>query len=103
MSLKVGILGATGMVGQRFVQFLDGHPQFELGALFASPNSAGKEYGKVGKWAIEAAMPEDVALMEVEATTAQAVLKSGVALVFSALPSAVAGEVESEIAEAGVP
>lgn len=103
MPLKVGLLGATGMVGQRFVQFLDGHPQFRLDGLFASENSAGKEYGKVGKWAIESPLPDDVAGMEIELTTAKAVVKSGVALVFSALPSAVAGQVETEISEAGVP
>ena len=91
------------MVGQRFVQFLDGHPQFKLDALFASENSAGKEYGKVGKWAIEVPLPEDVGLMEVLNTTAKAVVGSGVSVVFSALPSGVAGVVESQIAEAGIP
>jgi aspartate-semialdehyde dehydrogenase len=91
------------MVGQRFVQFLDHHPQFKLDALFASPASAGREYGRIGKWSIETELPEAVADMEVEATTATAVVKSGVSLVFSALPSAVAGEVETDIAQAGVP
>ncbi len=103
MPLKVGLLGATGMVGQRFVQFLDGHPQFELDTLFASKNSAGKQYGKIGKWTIEAPLPDAVASMRVEETTAKTVSKSGVSLVFSALPSAVAGDLETEIAELGIP
>jgi aspartate-semialdehyde dehydrogenase len=102
VTLKVGVLGATGMVGQRFIQFLDGHPQFELAALFASQNSAGKEYGKTGKWTIEAPLPEAFAGMEVENTTVGAIEKSGVGLVFSALPSAIALDLESAIAEAGV-
>lgn len=103
MARKAGLLGATGMVGQRFIQFLDHHPQFELAALFASKNSAGKEYGKIGKWTIEAEMPEFAAAMEVEDTTVEGVEASGVDLVFSALPSGIAGPIEREIADAGVP
>lgn len=103
MTLKAGLLGATGMVGQRFIQFLDGHPQFKLDALFASKNSAGREYGKIGKWTIEAEMPDSVADMVVEETRTAAIRKSGVDFVFSALPSSIAGPIELDIAEAGVP
>jgi aspartate-semialdehyde dehydrogenase len=57
--LKVGVLGATGMVGQRFVSLLDNHPWFELAAIGASPSSAGKSYGDAvaGRWALGTAIP----------------------------------------------
>ena len=50
--LKVGIIGATGMVGQRFIMLLNEHPYFEITALVASPRSAGQKYGKavLGRW-----------------------------------------------------
>ncbi|MGE0545666.1 MAG: aspartate-semialdehyde dehydrogenase [Kofleriaceae bacterium] len=57
--LKVGVLGATGMVGQRFVSLLDGHPWFELTAVAASPSSAGKSYANAveGRWALDRPIP----------------------------------------------
>ncbi len=60
--LKVGIIGATGMVGQRFITLLENHPYFEIAALIASPRSAGKTYTEaVGeRWKLAAAMPECV-------------------------------------------
>ncbi len=60
--LKVGILGATGMVGQRFVALLDGHPWFETAVLAASPRSAGKTYGEAvkGRWVMESNIPDSV-------------------------------------------
>ncbi|MDO5602538.1 MAG: aspartate-semialdehyde dehydrogenase [Oscillospiraceae bacterium] len=62
---RVGIVGATGMVGQRFVSLMDGHPWFELTALAASPRSAGKSYREaVGpRWAMETPMPQKAADM----------------------------------------
>ena len=50
--LKVGIIGATGMVGQRFIMLLSEHPYFEINAVVASPRSAGQKYGKavLGRW-----------------------------------------------------
>ena len=58
---KVGVIGATGMVGQRFVTLLEGHPWFQLTALAASARSAGKTYEEAAadRWAMEAPMPED--------------------------------------------
>jgi aspartate-semialdehyde dehydrogenase len=91
------------MVGQRFIQFLDGHPQFSLETLFASKNSAGKRYAKIGKWTIEAKLPDDVGEMVVEELTLENLKEAGVDLAFSALPSAIAGPIEKEIAEAGIP
>ena len=60
--LRVGILGGTGMVGQRFISLLDNHPWFEVTTIAASPRSAGKTYGECveGRWKLEVPMPESV-------------------------------------------
>ena len=65
--LKVGIIGATGMVGQRFIMLLHEHPYFEITAIIASPRSAGQKYGKavLGRWKMKDACPEDVLNMTV--------------------------------------
>ena len=65
--LKVGIIGATGMVGQRFVTLLQNHPYFEIAALVASPRSAGKSYEEAvgSRWKLAAEMPESVKKMVV--------------------------------------
>ncbi|MCR4625908.1 MAG: aspartate-semialdehyde dehydrogenase, partial [Lachnospiraceae bacterium] len=65
--LKAGILGATGMVGQRFIQLLENHPWFEVAAVAASPRSAGKTYAEaVGdRWKMDTPMPEAVKNMVV--------------------------------------
>lgn len=69
---KVGIIGATGMVGQRFVTLLSGHPWFEITALAASPRSAGKTYEEAlgGRWVMKTELPKDVASMVVMDATA---------------------------------
>jgi len=100
MAVQVGILGATGAVGQRFIQLLDGHPTFEIAALTASESSAGKTYREAAKWRVETQIPEEIAEMEVGATTPEAV-SDDVDLLFSSLPSSVASEVEPEFLEAG--
>ena len=66
--LKVGVLGATGMVGQRFITLLDNHPWFEVVTLAASPRSAGKTYEEaVGdRWKMTVPMPERVKKMIVD-------------------------------------
>lgn len=65
--LKVGIIGATGMVGQRFVMLLNEHPYFEITALIAGPRSAGQKYGKavLGRWKMNSVCPENILNMEV--------------------------------------
>lgn len=65
--LKVGIIGATGMVGQRFIMLLNEHPYFEITALVAGPRSAGQKYGKavLGRWKMNAVCPERILNMEV--------------------------------------
>lgn len=95
--IKVGVLGATGAVGQRFVQMLQGHPWFEITALFASERSAGKRYVDACRWNLRGDMPapmRDVIIQECEPGP-------DCQIVFSALPSETAGEIEEDFAEAG--
>jgi aspartate-semialdehyde dehydrogenase len=98
--LKVGILGATGAVGQRFAQLLAGHPWFEIAALTASDRSVGKRYADACKWLLRGGMPPAVADLKVVSTEAAAIPPE-VRLLFSALPGASAGAVEEELAAAG--
>ncbi len=98
--IKVGILGATGAVGQRFVQLLAGHPWFEIGALTASDRSVGKRYGDAAKWLLRGGMPPAVADLPV-LPTETAAIPGDVRLLFSALPGGNAGQVETDLAAAG--
>ena len=100
MPVRVGILGATGAVGQRFIQLLDGHPTFELAAVTASESSAGRTYRDAAKWRLGSPIPDDVAEMTVGETDPSAV-PDDVDLLFSSLPSGVAAEVEPAFLEAG--
>jgi len=100
MTVKVGVLGATGAVGQRLIQLLDPHPDFELAAVTASESSAGKTYRAAAKWRIDAPIPERVAEREVVETTPEAV-PDDVSLIFSSLPSSVGEAVEGAFCEAG--
>ncbi len=95
--IKVGVLGATGAVGQRFVQLLAEHPWFELSALAASERSAGKCYGEAVKWRLEGPMPAAARELPVRATEPGLECE----VVFSALDAAVAGPVEEAFAKAG--
>ena len=97
--IKVGVLGATGMVGQRFIQLLENHPWFEISALAASERSAGKPYKEtmLGRWKLETPIPKEVAAMEVKECTPNLDCR----IVFSALDSNVAGPVEEEFARSG--
>jgi aspartate-semialdehyde dehydrogenase len=95
--VRVGILGATGIVGQHFIQFLQGHPWFEITALAASGRSEGRTYAEACRWVISAEMPPTVRAMLL------ASCEPGLDcdLVFSALPSDIAGPVEEQFAAAG--
>ena len=97
MKIPVGVLGATGMVGQHFVKFLQSHPQFELTWVGASDRSAGKAYRDATSWRLDGAMPEATAGLTVEEC------KPGNApkLVFSATDASVATEIERAFAGAG--
>jgi aspartate-semialdehyde dehydrogenase len=94
--ISVGVLGATGMVGQKFVELLSSHPWFEIVALAASDRSVGKRYGDAIKWSMPHALPEKIADMAVAACRPDLPCK----LVFSGLDSAVAGEIEESFARA---
>ena len=85
--LKVGILGATGMVGQRFITLLDGHPWFEVVTVAASPRSAGKTYEEAvgGRWKMTAPMPEAVKGLVVSNVKEVEKVAAGVDFVFSAV------------------
>jgi aspartate-semialdehyde dehydrogenase len=95
--IKVGVLGATGSVGQRFVQLLSDHPWFELTALAASERSAGKRYRDACNWFLSSDIPERAAGMTVHP------VQTGLdcRLVFSALPGNVAKEMEESFASSG--
>lgn len=95
--LPVAILGATGLVGQRLVQMLENHPWFEVRALAASDNSAGKKYAEAVKWHLSGEIPAAVRDLPVEPCEP----KFDTPLVFSALPSDVAGDVETAFVQAG--
>ena len=100
MSTRVAVLGATGAVGQRLVQLLDPHPEFEIAALTASPASAGSPYREAAKWRVDTPIPESVAGTTVTETDPEAV-PDDVALCFSSLPSGVGAAVEPDFVEAG--
>ncbi len=95
--LKVGVLGATGAVGQRFAQLLTDHPYFDLTVLAASERSAGKTYREATNWILTAPMPAHLADMTIEEMSTDLECD----LVFSALPTASAREWESQFAAAG--
>ena len=97
---RVGILGATGAVGQTFIRLLDDHPWFTVTAVAASARSAGQPYREAANWLSGAPIPEHVASLEVQRTEPDAL---DCDLVFSALDSSVAGEIERTFAGAGVP
>ena len=99
MKRKVAILGATGAVGQRYIQLLQSHPWFQIEVLAASERSAGKRYRDACNWIMESNLPKEIAEMTVADTTVDSVEKAGnVDLVFSSLPGDLAGPVESEFA-----
>lgn len=95
--IPVAILGATGNVGQRFVELLEGHPWFRVAELVASERSAGKRYAEATEWRLGATMPESVQDLPVLGYDAD--LQSVIA--FSGLPGEVAGEIEQRLAKNG--
>jgi len=96
--IKAGVLGATGAVGQRFIEGLSDHPWFELTSLAASSRSAGKKYCDAARWRLETEMPSDLGDMTVVNVDPNEVDAD---VVFSALPSDEAQKVEAEFAAAG--
>ncbi len=97
-SVKVAVLGATGMVGQRFITHLEGHPYFQLTDIAASERSSGKRYGDAVKWYLDVEMPDSVREKTVKNIDPKEIDAD---IVFSALPAEVAKDAEAAFAHAG--
>ena len=95
--LSVGILGATGIVGQRFIQLLEHHPWFEVSWLAASDRSEGQPYAQAARWRLKTAIPDRVAHMTVSPATPQGAPK----IIFAALDASIAKDLEPQFAAAG--
>jgi aspartate-semialdehyde dehydrogenase len=99
LNRKVAILGATGAIGQRYIELLLKHPWFKIEVLSASEKSAGKKYKDACNWVMETDLPKEIAEMTVADATVDAVKKAGnVDLIFTSLPGDLAGPVEEEFA-----
>jgi aspartate-semialdehyde dehydrogenase len=99
MKIAVGILGATGSVGQKFIELLEAHPWFEIKALAASERSAGKKYRDAVNWFMTKSLPDNIGDMTVMDCKPGNVFNCQI--VFSGLDSSVAGEIEEDFARAG--
>jgi aspartate-semialdehyde dehydrogenase len=95
--IPVGILGATGVVGQRFIQMLEKHPWFEVAWLAASDRSEGREYADAARWKLKTPIPASIAQMRVSPATPDGAPK----VIFAALDASIAAEMEPRFAEAG--
>jgi aspartate-semialdehyde dehydrogenase len=95
--IPVGILGATGMVGQRFIQLLENHPWFEVAWVAASERSSGLPYAEAARWKLNTPIPEAVANMRVS----DAAPDEAPRVIFAALDAGIAKELEPKFAEAG--
>ncbi|MGA2887415.1 MAG: aspartate-semialdehyde dehydrogenase [Terracidiphilus sp.] len=93
----IGILGATGMVGQRYIQLLERHPWFEITWLAASDRSSGKTYGEAAKWRLDTPLPERIGKM----TIAPAEPEGAPKIIFASIDAAIAREMEPKFAAAG--
>jgi len=95
--IPIGILGATGVVGQRFIQMLEHHPWFEVAWLAASDRSEGKTYGEATRWRLKTPIPAAVSAMRVSPATPEGAPK----IIFAALDASIAAELEPQFADAG--
>src|ERR1700739_278224 len=95
--IPIGILGATGVVGQRFIQMLEHHPWFEVAWLAASDRSEGKAYAEAARWRLKTPIPAAAANMPVSPATPEGAPK----IIFAALDASIAAELEPRFAEAG--
>jgi aspartate-semialdehyde dehydrogenase len=95
--IPVGILGATGIVGQRFIQMLEHHPWFEVAWLAASDRSEGRAYADAARWRLRTSIPADVAKIVISPATPDGAPK----VIFAALDSSIAAELEPGFADAG--
>jgi aspartate-semialdehyde dehydrogenase len=100
-SFNIGILGATGAVGQKFIRLLEDHPWFTISALGASKRSAHRSYRDVAHWIESTEIPESVG--DIEVSVCEPGYFDGMDFVFSGLDSSVATDIERNFAEAGIP
>ena len=100
--LKAAILGATGMVGQRFIEALIDHPYFEVCALAASAGRGGTRYEETNRWKMTTPLPKEIGDMRLITIDVKDIKKSGAAIAFSALPSDVATYLEQDLANEGI-
>src|SRR6202789_845015 len=98
---RVGILGATGMVGQRFIQLLSNHPWFEIAWLAASDRSAGKIYAEACKWKLDTPLPARIAAMTLQPNVPEGSAIEFPKIIFAALDAEHARELEPQFAAAG--
>ncbi len=94
---KIGILGATGMVGQRFIQLMERHPWFEVAWLAASDRSSGKLYGEAVRWKLDTPLPDHIAALPMSPATPEGAPK----VIFAALDADIARDMEPRFAAAG--
>jgi aspartate-semialdehyde dehydrogenase len=95
--IPVGILGATGIVGQRFIQLLEHHPWFEVAWMAASDRSEGRAYADAARWRLKTSIPAKIAAMTVSPAKPDGAPK----IIFAALDSGIAAELEPRFADAG--
>lgn len=100
-SFQIGILGATGAVGQKFIRLLQNHPWFNIKALGASERSSGKKYKDAVHWIEAIELPDKVA--DIQVSECDPIAFKGVDFIFSGLDSSVATEIERSFAKAGIP
>ena len=94
---NVGILGATGMVGQRFIQLLEDHPWFQVTWLAASDRSSGKSYGEAARWKLDTPLPASIAALPVSPASPE----NAPSIIFAALDTDIARDLEPKFAAAG--
>lgn len=95
--ISVAVLGATGSVGQRFIEMLSNHPWYDLIAVAASERTVGRRYGDAVRWLLPGKIPENVTSLKIDSCQPNLPCE----VVFSALDSSVAGEIEEQFAQAG--
>lgn len=101
MTYKACVLGATGLVGQRMVSILAKHPWFDIEVIAASIRSAGEKYRKVVNWVIDEPFPDEIGDINVSKIDVDSILKERPDIIFSALPSSVALDIEVELVKKG--
>jgi len=102
MVYSVGVLGATGLVGQRFISLLNKHPWFRVELVTASPQHVGKKYREAVNWVLNEPIPSDIGELELKELNPDLIAKENLDLVFSALPSDVSFSVEIELLKRGI-